>query len=143
MCPSAFAGGANQRLHVVQVTLQRLASQCRERIARAWYTALEAFVAGDVRRLLELARMHGQVAVRGVHEPLEVVEAEGVVHRQRAHDAEPKALVDQAVEAERAVVRALATHRAELARRLAVAPRILGNRTVLSHRASVRSARRR
>src|SRR2546429_4902082 len=58
----------------------------------------ERLGAGDVGRLLELARVYAQVAVRGLQERLELVEAEAVVHGERAHDAEAHALVDQPVE---------------------------------------------
>ena len=52
----------------------------------------------DVLRVLELARVHAQVAVGRLQQPLEIVERQPIVHRQRADDAEPQTLVDQPIE---------------------------------------------
>src|SRR5262249_23129188 len=59
---------------------------------------LEALDARDVLRLLQLSRVHAQVPVGRAHEGLQLVEGEGVGGGQRAHDAEPHAVVDEVVE---------------------------------------------
>ncbi len=71
----------------------------------ARHPALERLGAHDVVRLLELARVHAEVAVGGVEQPLELVEGERLVHRQGAHDREAHALVDQPVQLQRPVTR--------------------------------------
>ncbi len=62
---------------------------------------VERLVAGDVLRVLELARVHAQVAVGRVQQALQIVERQPLVHRQRADDAEAQALVNQAIEVQR------------------------------------------
>src|SRR5436190_1753942 len=132
---SAFPRGANERLHVIQITLERATPGGSQGVARPGYPPLEAFVARDVVRFLELARVDAEVAIRGLHQPLEVVEAQRVVHGERAHDAEAQPLVNQPVEAERAFLApALAADRAQPAGTLA----FLGNGAVFSHRVSAR-----
>ena len=66
-----------------------------------WTRASERLVAGDVLRLFQLARVDAQVAVRRLQQPLEIVERQPLVHRQRADDAKPQPLVDQPIELER------------------------------------------
>ena len=51
------------------------------------HAALEALLARDVPGVFELARVHAQVAVGRLEQPLEVVERQRVVHRERADDA--------------------------------------------------------
>src|SRR5690606_30976014 len=88
----------DDRFHVVQVTLQRAPPLCRQAVLGARDAPLEGLDAFDVAGLLEAARVHAQVAVRGTEETLEVVEAERVVDRERADDAEAHAFVDHAVQ---------------------------------------------
>src|SRR6266446_3476579 len=95
---SPLSGGVNQRFHVVQVALQRAPPGGGEPILGLRYPPLERLAAGDVLRLLEPARVHAQVAVRGLEQRLELVEAQRIVHGERAHDAEPDPLVDEPVE---------------------------------------------
>src|SRR5215207_3693459 len=97
---SAFPDGANERLHVIDVPLQGATAVRGELVLRPWHSALERLRAGDVLRVLELARMHAQVSVGGAEQELEVIERHGVIGRERAHDPEPHALVDQAIEPE-------------------------------------------
>src|SRR5262249_41160486 len=66
------------------------------------HAAVERLVAGDVLRVLELARVDAQVAVGGLQQPLQVVEREPLVGRERADDPEPEPFVDDAIEVERA-----------------------------------------
>src|SRR5690606_2582784 len=112
--------------------------------------AVEALLARDVPDILELARVDRDVAVRGLEQPLEVIERERLVHRERAHDRQPNALVDHAVERDRhrrvpvnglqgdallALVTRIALIRPARTRRTAVV-------RTLSHRASGRSESR-
>src|SRR5204863_5734394 len=99
---SPLTGDANQRFHVVQVLLQGAAPGTRQPVFGLRDPSFERLRAGDVRRVLEFARVHAQVAVRGLEERLELVEAQAVVDGQRAHDAEAHPLVDQPVELARA-----------------------------------------
>src|SRR5438477_9011891 len=113
MNSSAVSRGANQRLHVIQIALERATALGRQRVARLGYATFEALVARYVVRLFQLARVHTEIAVRGLHESLEVVEAQRVVHRERAHDAKPETLVNQAIQPEGTLVRGFASHRAQ------------------------------
>src|SRR5256885_15208762 len=88
----AVAHGANERFHVIQVALQGAAAGFGEAILGARHAALEGLEARNVARFLEFARVHGEGPVGGLHELLELAEAQAIVHRQRAHDAEPHAL---------------------------------------------------
>src|SRR2546422_3202972 len=95
---SPLSGGVNQRFHVVQVALQRAPPGGGEAILGLGNPPLERLGARDVLCLLEPARVHAQVPVRGLEQGLELVEAQQIVHGERAHDAEAPPLVDQPVE---------------------------------------------
>src|SRR5215218_7936891 len=97
---SALPGGADERLHVVEIPLERATAGGGELVLRSGDATLERLGAGDVLRVLELARVDAQVAVGGVHQSLEIVEGERLVDGERAHDPESHALVDQTVESE-------------------------------------------
>src|SRR5207244_2307408 len=99
---SPVTGGVNQRFHVVQVALQRAPPGAGEPVLGLGDPAFERLGARDVLRVLQPARVHAQVPVRRLEQRLELVEAQRVVHGERAHDAETDALVNQAVEVGRA-----------------------------------------
>src|SRR5687767_310909 len=61
---SAVAHGLDERFHVVQVCLQRRLAGLRQVKVRTRRAALEALGALHVASLLQLARVHAQVAVR-------------------------------------------------------------------------------
>src|SRR5438105_5921516 len=107
---SALTCRADQGFHVVEIALQGAAARSRQPVLGLGDAAGERLAARDVLRLLQLAGVHAQVAVGRLEEPLQLVEGQRVVHRQRAHDAETHALVDQPVELGRAQ-RALAARR--------------------------------
>src|SRR5512143_2570896 len=96
---STLARGPDDGLHVIEIALERAPARLGEAVLGARHAPGEGFLARDVAGVLQLARVHAQVAVRGLHEPLELDEAELVGDRERAHDAETDALVDEAVEA--------------------------------------------
>ena len=54
--------------------------------------------------VFELARVDAQVAVGRLQQPLQIVERQPLVHRQRADDAEPQPLVNQPIELQRALL---------------------------------------
>src|SRR5687768_3447516 len=60
---SALPGGADERLHVVEVPLERATAGGGELVLRTRDASLERLGAGDVLRVLELARVDAQVAV--------------------------------------------------------------------------------
>src|SRR6476661_2061070 len=91
----AIARGADQRFHMIQITLERAASNCRQPVLRLRHATLERFRAGDVIRLLELARVYAQIAVGCLHQLLEVAERQRIVDGERADDSETKSLVYQ------------------------------------------------
>src|SRR5688572_5576597 len=96
LCP--FPGGADQGFHVVEVALQRLAARRGDAVLGLGYAALEEFAARHVRCLLELARMHAEIAVRGLQQRLQLVERERLIDGERADHAEPHALVNETIE---------------------------------------------
>src|SRR5690606_3710382 len=65
------------------------------------HAPVEGLGARDVRRILELACVHAQVAVRRVEERLQLVEREGLVDGEGTDDAQPDALVNRPVKLER------------------------------------------
>src|SRR3954466_14371039 len=91
--------------------------------------------------------MDAQVAVGRLHEPLELIEREGFVDRQRADDPQPQPLVYEPVERERAAARLTALFRSADGMQSLCAVRPLSLRSarpawrcsILTHRASVRS----
>src|SRR2546427_2356288 len=74
---------------MIEIALQGAAARGRQPVLGLGDAAGERLAARDVLRLLELAGVHAQVAVGRLEERLQLVEGQRVVHRQRAHDAEP------------------------------------------------------
>src|SRR6266850_7615377 len=95
---STRAGGADQRLHVVEIALQGAPSMRGQTVLGLGHAPGERLHARHVLRLLELAGVHAQVAVGRVQKALQLVERETLVHRERADDREAHALVDQPIE---------------------------------------------
>src|SRR5258706_2918459 len=89
----------DQRFHVGQIPGELAAAHRRESILGARAPTVERLGAGDVPGFLELARVHAQVAVRRLQQRLDLVEGERLGGRERAHDAEADAVVDEIVEA--------------------------------------------
>src|SRR5262245_35568629 len=87
---SALASCSNERFHVIEVALERPASSRRDGVIGTRHATLERLGAADVIGFLELSRVHAQIAVGGLHQLFEIVEAERLVHRQGAQDAEAK-----------------------------------------------------
>src|SRR5258708_39652202 len=61
-------------------------------------TGFEVFQAGNVLRFFELARVHAEVTVRCLENAFQVIEAETCIGRERTHNAQPDALMNQPVE---------------------------------------------
>src|SRR5436190_4327456 len=99
--PSACARRADQRFHVVEVALERPPAEGGESVFRLGDSGLERLDARDVSRVLELARVDAEIAVARLEQRLELVEREALAHGERAHDREPHALVNQAIEIRR------------------------------------------
>src|SRR3954468_7828700 len=109
-CRSALARGANERFHVVEVSFEGATTSGRDGVLRLRHASLEGFRARDVLRLLQLARMDAEIAVGGIEQLFEIVEAERVGCRQGAEDTEPHALVNQPIERERSLAFVLAAN---------------------------------
>src|SRR5580704_13399073 len=97
----AVARHLNECFHVVEVTLQGPAAGRRQAVFGPRHPPREALGTGDIPRLLQLAGVDAQIAVGRVHQLLQLVEAEGGIHRQRAHDAKPEPLMNEAIERRR------------------------------------------
>src|SRR6202022_1187048 len=95
---STLPSGANERLHVVQVSLERAPSGSGDAVFRPRYTALERLLAGHVAGILQLASVHAEVAVRRLHQTLELVEGKRLIDGERAHNAQPQPFVNQPIE---------------------------------------------
>src|SRR5207247_3205069 len=89
---------ADQRLHMIEVLLQRPPPGGGQRVLRPRHPTLERLLAREVARVLELAGVDADVAVRRLQHRLQLVEAERRVHGQRADDAEARLLVNEALE---------------------------------------------
>src|SRR6266566_6203943 len=74
--PERAASGADQRLHVVEVTAELAPPDVGQAVLGPRPPALEALGAHDVLGFFELATVGGEIAVRGLEERLELVEAE-------------------------------------------------------------------
>ena len=128
---------------MLQVALERATAGRAQAVLGSRHPAFEHLAAGDVTRLLQLPGVDAEVAVSGVEQSLELVEAQRLVHRQRAHDREPHALVDEAIQLERRG-RGTPAHAAERrgwrggVRRRAVCMTSLGRQVGISHRTSER-----
>src|SRR6185437_9793045 len=97
----AFPRRANQRFHVIQISRERRSARGCERILRMWHASFECLGAGDVVSILELPVVYAQVAVGGLHECSELVEAEPVVDRKCADEPEPQPCVNKTIESSR------------------------------------------
>src|ERR1700726_179186 len=97
-CISVPPGRLDDRFDMLQVLEQRLSADLSDAVAGFWTPRFEGLRARDVTRFLELAGMGAQVAVADIEQRFQFVEGEFVVRRERAHDAEAHAFVDQAVE---------------------------------------------
>src|SRR5687768_17297850 len=75
----------NECFHVIEVSLDCAASLGRQPILGPRHAPLERLGAAHVVRVLELARVDAQIPVGDLEQLLQVVEAELLVHRQRAH----------------------------------------------------------
>jgi hypothetical protein len=83
---------------LIEIFGEGAATGGREAVLGARDATFEKLYAGNVLRFFELAGVDAEVAVGGLEDTLEVVEAEGVVGRQGADDAETNAFVNQAIE---------------------------------------------
>src|SRR5690606_10938188 len=91
----------DQRLHVADVLIECAATGLGQAVLGSRHAPVEGLGARDVRRILELACVHAQVAVRRVEERLQLVEREGLVDGEGTDDAQPDALVNRPVKLER------------------------------------------
>src|ERR1700722_2624029 len=71
----ALARCANQGFHVVQVTLQRATARRRQTVFCLGQPSIKRFRANDIVRFLELARVHAQIAIRGLQQGLQLIES--------------------------------------------------------------------
>src|ERR1035441_1193369 len=93
-----FARGLDERLHVVQVTLQGPPPGGGQPVIGARHAAHEALGAFHVTGFLQLARMNTEVPVGRIQQFLEFAEGQRLVHGERAENAQAEAFVDQAIE---------------------------------------------
>src|SRR5579871_2470100 len=93
-----FPHGIDQCFHVIQIFFERTAADVGDTVFGLRQAALKGFVAGDIAGLFELARMDTKIPIGGFEQLLELVERQCLVGCQSAHDAEPHALVNQAIE---------------------------------------------
>ena len=122
----------DQRLHVVQVSLERLSSGLREAIVRPRNPTVERLSYLDVTSFLQPPSVNTEVPVGGVETLLEFVEGERFLHHECAYDPKADTPVDNPVERGRIGLLGLYidAHGQSLDRGLAAGPRSL------SHRAS-------
>src|SRR5882672_9622242 len=73
---SAGACRADQRFHVVEVALERPPAEGGESVFGLGDAPRERLVARDVLRVLELARVHAEIAVARFEQRLQLVERE-------------------------------------------------------------------
>jgi len=95
---AGYAGYADPFFHLIEVFGESAAAGGGEAIFGAGDAAFEKLYAGNVLGFLELAGVDAEIAVGGLQDTLEIVEAEGVVGGEGADDAETDALVNQAIE---------------------------------------------
>src|SRR4051812_5390677 len=128
--------GLDQCFHMIEITLQCTTTSGRESILRLGHPAFERLRARDVVCFLELPRVDAQVSISRIHQLLEIAERQRVIHRERAHYAKAKTLVDQSIEL-------LRSFRGGLLQRtslhMLLRARVVARGTMLSHRSSARS----
>src|SRR5215475_9910326 len=98
---------------MIEVAVEGTAPERGQPVHRLRTALGEGFRAAEVLGFLELARVRAQVAVAYVEERLELAEAELLAHRECAENAEPHALVHQAVEPRVLALTAPAAERGE------------------------------
>src|SRR5438046_3028387 len=84
---------------------------------RAWLPVSKRLGAKDVTGIFQLARVHAEITIRGVEQMLELIERQRFVGRERTHDSEAYALVNECIERHRG---RLALACAQLARRCCI-----------------------
>src|SRR5690349_15035267 len=92
------AGGFDYGLHMIQITVQGSSATRRQPVDRLRAPVGKGLGASEVFGFFELACMRAQVAVANIEQCFQLAEGELLANRQRAHDPETDALVDQAVE---------------------------------------------
>jgi len=95
---SVVAGDADPRFHLIEIFGEGAAARGSKAIFGPRDASFKKLIAGNVLCLLQLAGVNAEIAVGGLEHALEVVEAERLVGGEGADDAEPDALVNQAVE---------------------------------------------
>src|ERR1017187_3361030 len=93
-----FARDLDERLHVIQVALQRAPPGGRQPVIGARHAAGEALGAVHVPGLFQLPRMDTEVTVGSIQQFLKLAEGQRLVHGEPAENAKTEAFVDQAVE---------------------------------------------
>ncbi len=82
---------------MVDVPVQRAMTGRGKSEFCSWHTVLEALGAPDVSGVFQLARMNTNVAVRSLQDIPNLHERQGIVRRQRAHNAKPHTFMNQMV----------------------------------------------
>src|SRR3954471_15610792 len=83
---------------MIEIALERPPAEGGETVFGFGDAVFERLLAADVLRVFELARVDAEVAVARLEQRLELVEGEAFAYRERAHDRETHAFVDQPVE---------------------------------------------
>src|SRR5262249_18308129 len=87
-----FARRPNQSFHMIRIALRRLPARRRQPVLRFRQASIKRFLAENVIRLFQFARMHAQIAVRGLQQSFQLIEGQRAVYRQRAYDSQPDPL---------------------------------------------------
>src|SRR5262252_1988908 len=88
----------NPLLHLIEIFRQGSPSRGSQPVLGSRHAPLKKLYAGNVLRLLQLARVHAQVSVGCFQDAFQIVEAQRIVRRQRADDSQPDAFVNQPVQ---------------------------------------------
>ena len=85
---------ADQSLHMLDVTFQRLAAGGGQFVFGARQAALEALVGDDVTGILQLSGVRADIPIRGFERGLEIDKAQLLVRSEGADDSQPGAFMD-------------------------------------------------
>src|ERR1700722_3044792 len=108
---SAFAGGANQRLHVIQIAFQGFAPRGSQPVFGLGQTPVERFRAQDVVGFFELSGMDAEISVGGFQQRFKFVKGQRAIYGERADDAQADSLMNQPIQGDRDRLRRGATNR--------------------------------
>src|SRR5205823_1585876 len=88
-----IAHAADQRFHVIDISFQSFASGRGQAVFSLRRATCKRLCAAKVAGVLQLARVHAEVAVARLYRGLQLIESHRLMRRERADDSQPQTFV--------------------------------------------------